>query len=181
MGVIFLWGLRGNALVCNSIPSSEDYVWSAINRWQLKDFVMQRYTQFVCSLEQDTKAISLLHRLHIIHIVVSTKCPGFCTETRDTTIGNSGAGIKKFLSGLQEFQRLLFCTIFQTFSMLNHPFTIPHLLRHLLQNVRFWWERLPTIEKPVLSSRHPLKFMKLWSEILPILAFCAAYFCDGNL
>lgn len=40
-----------------------------------------------------TKAISLLHRLHIMNIVVSKKSPGFCTETGNTTVGNSAAGI----------------------------------------------------------------------------------------
>lgn len=36
-----------------------------------------------------TKAI----RLHIMNIVVSKKSPGFCTETGNTTVGNSAAGI----------------------------------------------------------------------------------------
>lgn len=146
MAVILLWGLRGDARVCNSIPSSETNVWSAINRWQLKDVVLQRYTQFFLQVRTGhTKPTSLLHRLHIIHIVVSKKCPGFCTETGDTTAGNSAAGILNFLSGLHEFHRLLLRTIFQTFNKPNHPFTIPRLLRHLLQNVKIWGERLPTI------------------------------------
>lgn len=66
-----------------------------------------------------TKAISLLHRLHIIHIVVSKKCPALKQETQKQAIQQQVPKI--FLVACMYFTD--YC--FQTFNKPNHPFTIP--------------------------------------------------------
>lgn len=76
-----------------------------------------------------TKAISLLHRLHIINIVVR-KALGSALKQGTQRQAIQQQAFKIFLVAC----KLLFCTILQTFNNQNQ--TILRLLRHLLQNIK---------------------------------------------